>query len=79
MGHENLAYRQSRSLTDDELEIKVMTPLQLDAGFSKQCIYPRGHCQTLHNENGRPDNFYPDPLDSKGATSTQSEVWIVKK
>ena len=79
MGHENIAYRQSRSLPEDELRMEVMTSLQLDAGFSRQSIYPRGHCQTLNNENGRPGNFYPDPLDCQGATGTQSEVWIVKK
>ena len=77
MGHDNLAYRQSRSLPDDKLKMKVMVSPPFDAGCSKPCIYPRGRCQTLDNKNGRPDNFYPDPLDSKGTTGTQ--VWIVKK
>ena len=74
MGHDNLACRQPRSLPDDELEMKVMVSPQFDAGFSKPRIYPGGHCQTLDNENGRPDNFHPDPLDSEGAAGTLSEV-----
>lgn len=73
MGHDNLAYRQPRSLPDDELEMVTVSP-QSDVGFSKPRIYPGGHCQTLDNENGRPDNLYPDPVDSEGATGTHSEV-----
>ena len=79
MGHDNLAYRQSRSLPDNELKMEVIVSPKFDAGISKPCICLRGHGQTLDNENGTLDNFYPDPLDFKGTTGTQSEVWIVKK
>ena len=74
MGHDNLAYRQPRSLPNDELEMEVMVSPQFDAGFSKPRFYPGGHCQTQDNENGRSDNFHSDPSDPKGATGTRSEV-----
>ena len=74
MGQDNLAYRQPRSLPNDELEMGVMVSPQFDADFSKPRIYSGGHCQTQDNENGRSDNFHSDPLDPKGATGTRSEV-----
>jgi len=55
MGLDNVAYRQPRSLPDDELEMKVLVSPQAkqqpDAGFSKPHIDPGGHCQTLDNAN----------------------------
>ncbi|XP_020601650.1 uncharacterized protein LOC110040726 isoform X2 [Orbicella faveolata] len=55
MGFDNVAYRQPRSLPDDELGMKVLVSPQAkqqpDAGFSKPHIDPGGHCQTLDNAN----------------------------
>ena len=56
MGLDNLAYRQPRSLPDDELEnIDLVTPQTI----SRSHINPEGQCQTLDDGNVRAHIFNP--------------------